>query len=55
MRMRVACIDSSTSTPVKIYLVEVDLSTPEHRDYFKRISTVKYIEINFINIKNSPR
>jgi hypothetical protein len=55
MRMRVTSIDSSTSTPVKIYLVKVDLITLEHRDYFKRISTVKYIEINSTIIKNSRR
>jgi hypothetical protein len=54
MRMRVTCIDSSASTPVKIYSVEVDLSSLEHRDYFERISSVKFIEINFINIM-SPR
>jgi hypothetical protein len=55
MGSRVPCIESSTSSQVKIYLLEVDLSTLEHRDYYKRISTVKYIEINFINIKDSRR
>jgi hypothetical protein len=55
LRMRVTYAESSTSTPMKICLVEVALSTVEHRDYFKRISTVEHMEINFINVKYSQR